>query len=426
MAFQVGSKVRPELGRADVSGFARAGEYYGQAMANLGAQIGEGIQDYQKNKQITASSLAQLEAISSARPEAYAALRQSGGDVSKSISNIEKGDYKQKDVLSTLGALNAYVGSQDAQQQSRIRAAQLEELEAKVEARKTSVLPFEPRKRVIDGVTYVETKAGEFEPLEITQQDGGQTEAEREIKRVMAANPNLSYTDAVNIKEGVSKIVTDPITGRSAIVNLATGEEKPLRRSEVTDAAVSASLAPDPGASESSLNLYKIAETTTGIVPAIQAAAQRFTGQVGIDVADPELLENIQTFNTAQSDIRRSMRTAPKFLASEMAMLDKELDIAPSAFKDPTTLLAQLRSIDKSIRNRLEGIQKSIKDPTLPADEVSAALRLQKDLINFLRNLNVPQVEQVDTQELYRLAGGTGDDSGAPDISSIANKYLDQ
>jgi hypothetical protein len=384
--------------QADYSGFARAAQINAQALENLGAQIGEGVQNYQKNKQITASSLAQLEAISSARPEAYAALRESGGDVSKSISNIEKGDYKQKDVLSTLGALNAYVGSQDAQQQSRIRAAQLENLEA----------------------STAKTRQ------ETTQLDGGLTEAEREINRVMEANPNLSYTDAVNIKEGVSKIVTDPVTGRSAIVNLATGEEKPLARSEVTDAAVSASLAPEPGASESSLNLYKIAETTTGIVPAIQAAAQRFTGQVGIDVADPELLENIQTFNTAQSDIRRSMRTAPKFLASEMAMLDKELDIAPSAFKDPTTLLAQLRSIDKSIRNRLEGIQKSIKDPTLPADEVSAALRLQKDLINFLRNLNVPQVEQVDTQELYRLAGGTGDASGAPDISSIANKYLDQ
>ena len=323
------------------------------------------------------------------------------------IQQMSGGDAKQADALakqiasnpaSSSAILNMVQMSQEQEANARIRAAQIENLEARTA--KTQ--------------------------REITQLGGGLTEAEREIERVMAANPNLSYTDAVNIKEGVSKIVTDPITGRSAIVNLATGEEKPLARSEVTDAAVSASLAPDPGASESSLNLYKIAETTTGIVPAIQAALQRFTGQVGIDVADPELLENIQTFNTAQSDIRRSMRTAPKFLASEMAMLDKELDIAPSAFKDPTTLLAQLRSIDKSIRNRLEGIQKSIKDPTLPADEVSAALRLQKDLINFLRNLNVPQVEQVDTQELYRLAGGTDDASGAPDISSIANKYLDQ
>jgi hypothetical protein len=128
--------------QADYSGFARAAQINAQALANLGEQIGEGIQNYQKNKQITASSLAQLEAISSARPEAYAALRESGGDVSKSISNIEKGDYKQKDVLSTLGALNAYVGSQDAQQQSRIRAAQLENLEARTaETRRKTTQP---------------------------------------------------------------------------------------------------------------------------------------------------------------------------------------------------------------------------------------------------------------------------------------------
>jgi hypothetical protein len=51
MAFQVGSKVRPELGRADVSGFARAGEYYGQALANLGEQIGSAVTKYAVNKQ---------------------------------------------------------------------------------------------------------------------------------------------------------------------------------------------------------------------------------------------------------------------------------------------------------------------------------------------------------------------------------------
>jgi hypothetical protein len=88
MAFQTGTRVDPRLMQADYSGFARAAQINAQALANLGEQIGEGIEKYQKNKQITASSLAQLEAISSARPEAYAALRESGGDVSKSISNI--------------------------------------------------------------------------------------------------------------------------------------------------------------------------------------------------------------------------------------------------------------------------------------------------------------------------------------------------
>lgn len=381
MAFQTGTQVRPELARADVSGFARGG-------AAIGAGILQGIENYQQQKQITASALADLEGRIGGDPTILTAMEEAGEKnpkLAKALKNLNEGNYNQSDVLTLGGFASAFEKQKIATQQSRLRKAQIGKMEAEA------------------------------------QPGSGLTEAEREIQRVMAANPNLSYTDTVNIKEGVAKIVTNPVTGRTVIANLATGEEKPLTRSTVIDAAVSASLAPDPEASESSLNLYKIAETTTGIVPAIQAAAQRITGQIGIDVADPELLENIQTFQTAQSDIRRSMRTAPRFLASEMAMLDKELDISPAASKDPTTLLSQLRSVDKSIRNRLEGIAQSINDPSLPADEVAAALRIQKDLINFLRNLNVPQgVEQVDVEKLYMQSGGTSN------VSNIAAKYLNQ
>jgi hypothetical protein len=231
----------------------------------------------------------------------------------------------------------------------------------------------------------------------------------------MAANPDISFTDAVNIKEGVVKIISNPITGASFLVNLATGEQKPLRSSSVIDAATSTALGSDADADPSSINLYKIAESTTGIIPAITAAAQRVTGQIGFDVANAELLENLQTFQTAQSDIRRSMRTAPKFLASEMAMLDKELNISPGAFKDSATLLAQLRSVDKSVRNRLEAIAKSINDPNLPADERAAGLRLQNDLTNFLRILGVSQGEE--SAEVR---------PPSPELSDIANKYLNQ
>ena len=51
MAFQAGSQIRPELGNADYSGFARAAEIQGQAMANLGSKIGSIIEDYKEKKQ---------------------------------------------------------------------------------------------------------------------------------------------------------------------------------------------------------------------------------------------------------------------------------------------------------------------------------------------------------------------------------------
>ena len=51
MAFQAGTQIRPELGNADFSGFARAAEIQGQAFANLGAQIGGAIKDYNEKKE---------------------------------------------------------------------------------------------------------------------------------------------------------------------------------------------------------------------------------------------------------------------------------------------------------------------------------------------------------------------------------------
>ena len=51
MAFQTGSQVRPELGRADLSGFARAGESIGAALASVGAQVGGAVKKYAVNKQ---------------------------------------------------------------------------------------------------------------------------------------------------------------------------------------------------------------------------------------------------------------------------------------------------------------------------------------------------------------------------------------
>lgn len=50
MAFQVGTRVRPELGAIDYSGFTRAAEMQAQTLANIGAAIGGGIQMHQQKK----------------------------------------------------------------------------------------------------------------------------------------------------------------------------------------------------------------------------------------------------------------------------------------------------------------------------------------------------------------------------------------
>ena len=130
MAFQSGTRIRPELANADYSGFARAAEIQASALANLGKQIGEGFEKYQENKQVTAASLAALETLSVARPEAYAQLRDSDKKIGKIIRDTEDGNYKGKNIQLAVGALQTLITSNDAKQASDLREIQLQELKS--------------------------------------------------------------------------------------------------------------------------------------------------------------------------------------------------------------------------------------------------------------------------------------------------------
>jgi hypothetical protein len=259
--------------------------------------------------------------------------------------------------------------------------------------------------------------AAELELAKLQAQQPPKLSAQEEKIQIFQDTFNLSRQDAVDLAQGTKRFITDPITKKSAIVNIRTNEVTPVDvPQEAQDTIVSDTTLPTED-SASSINLYQMAETTTGLVPLLSAKAQGITGQLGVDVADEELLENIQTFKTAQQDIIRSLRASPKILATEMNRLAQELDISPGAFKDVKTLRSQLRSIDKSINSRVENIERLIADPNASAEDVRGARSLRNDLINFKRILGVPVDNEVfqgtSTQDLSN-------------IGNIANKYLNQ
>ena len=112
MAFQTGTKVDPRLMQADYSGFANAASIRANALSNLGQQIGDGIEKYQKNKEITAAGLASLEGTTSANPDLLLAFQSDTGDAGKAYKKIEGGDYNRKDVLIANGFASSYVNQQ--------------------------------------------------------------------------------------------------------------------------------------------------------------------------------------------------------------------------------------------------------------------------------------------------------------------------
>ena len=108
MAFLTGSTIRPELANADYSGFANAATIQANALANFGKQIGDGIEKYRENKNITIAGLASLEGQVAADPTLLVEFENDTGDVGKAYKNIQSGDYKRKDVLIAGGFASTY------------------------------------------------------------------------------------------------------------------------------------------------------------------------------------------------------------------------------------------------------------------------------------------------------------------------------
>ena len=124
MAFQTGSQVRPELGRADVSGFARGG------MA-IGAGVLQGIENYQEQKQITSFALSDLEGRMTADPSILAAMQQAGQNnpkIAKALKSLNEGDYKQNDVLTLSGFASSLQSTKAAMQLATLTQAKLDSL----------------------------------------------------------------------------------------------------------------------------------------------------------------------------------------------------------------------------------------------------------------------------------------------------------
>ena len=126
MAFQTGSQVRPELGRADVSGFARGG------MA-IGAGVLQGIENYQEQKQITSTALSDLEGRMAADPSILPAMQKAGQKnpkIAKALKSLQEGDYKQRDVLTLSGFASSLQSTKAAMQANQLREIQLQEAQS--------------------------------------------------------------------------------------------------------------------------------------------------------------------------------------------------------------------------------------------------------------------------------------------------------
>lgn len=245
---------------------------------------------------------------------------------------------------------------------------------------------------------------------------GGEKQSAREIEiQDMMDTLGISRAQAIGLVDNTTRLVTDPVTGNSSIVDMATGQGQLVQLPDTIRQELEREGLQESGADESSINLFDIAASSTGLIPALRANAQRITGQVGFDTAPAELRENLQTFQTAQNEVIRALSINPRFPVAEMERIRKEINIAPGAFKDAATLESQLVSLERSLRQRLKTEQEAAASQNLPITDRQNALSAARDINNFLKILGVPKADEE--------APAAGGEESGDDVDALIQKY---
>lgn len=213
----------------------------------------------------------------------------------------------------------------------------------------------------------------------------------RDDKVQMLVDAGVPLNTAKGIVGGRYATSRDPVTGAAQILDKSTGKPVDATQEEA-EAAEQVS---------QQTTLWEMAgDDVTGFMPALQETAQGITGQMGVDVASDELLENRQTFRSAKNELIRSLSINPKFPVKEIERINREVNIEPGAFTDERTLRARMKSVDRYLRNRLENERQAAENDELPAKTREAAAQAAKDIQNFLEIMGVPEDGGEETSEL--------------------------
>jgi hypothetical protein len=212
------------------------------------------------------------------------------------------------------------------------------------------------------------------------------------------------------------RVVTDPVTGQHAFANIRTREIEPAGIAAVPDT---------PATPPQTLWQASEMPMTTGVAPAAAQAAQNIAGQVGIQIVPPEMTERRQMFTTAQRDLIRALANNPRFPVAEMENIQREINLEPGAFVDPQSLQARMRSVDASLRTRLQNEERAAANRTLPVESRRNAASAANEIRNFLAIMGVTPREAAPAPRRATIDRRvqTGAVPGAPPIGTVEDGF---
>ena len=204
---------------------------------------------------------------------------------------------------------------------------------------------------------------------------------------VMMDDLGISRSEATGIASGTTRIVTDPVSGQSQLVNMATGEARDIKTptpSGEKDRSGAAPATPEK-------TLFSQTGEVTGFAPTMLNKIQGVVGQAGLKAIEPEVQEGIQMFQTEQKSLFTALKDSGRYIQGEIDMLKDELDITPGAFTDEQTLRAKMTSVRDSLQRRLINEMAASFDEDLPVTDQRNARSASKAITNFLATMGDPE-----------------------------------
>ena len=350
MGFQSGSQIDPRLGALDYSGYTNAAAIQGQAMANLGSQIGGAITQYKKKKeekQLTEQAANMILSYAQKNPDAASEL---------GVTDLETA----KVAIKSLGG-----AAPTLQMLSQLQPTQ----------------EFKPSVENVAGQQFVETSKGKFAPMPQPDFKALQLQENRKIldqaiasntdtggvtnyKNVAKTAIELGHTDPKEVSSFVKDVV-DTGKERAPLVSI-TGEDEYAKQNAQQDTKRWGDITSNASSARSSVNdLMQMKEALADIKKTgIGQGAAKTLKNVGQSLfnMDFEGLDDTEMFDAMSKQLALKARSTGEGAGMPGSMSDSDrqflVDIVPNLSKSKE---GNEKLIDYMIRVEKRSIEKQKK-----------------------------------------------------------------
>lgn len=153
-------------------------------------------------------------------------------------------------------------------------------------------------------------------------------------------------------------------------------------------------------------SLWNRRSNITGVVPAAAAAAGRIPVVGEMLDGGGQYATDRQYAEASSRELIRALSQSGRYMATEMAAIEKEVDISGQVLDNPEAYARRLIGIDEALERRIGDETKILANPNTPLEQRKAAESVINVITNFRQTLGVPQKVK-SKEEAMKLPPGT-------------------